>query len=126
MAPTNEEKPTQEPKKAGNGEDEEELEDQKGASGQATKDMQNVSKYIADFDTGLDKKKLDEIVSSLSAVNKKQKDEASLKSEQEKIALPKENVELIMKEFDLSKQVAEKHLRDNAGDLEQTLKVLIA
>ncbi|ORY00708.1 hypothetical protein K493DRAFT_298767 [Basidiobolus meristosporus CBS 931.73] len=127
MAPTNEEKPTQDPKKAGSGEDEEEVVDEKGASGQASKDMQNVSKYIADFDSGVDKNKLDEIVSSLSAINKKQKDEAASKSkEQEKIALPKEEIELVMKEFDLSKPAAEKALRDNAGDLEKTLKALLA
>jgi len=49
----------------------------------------------------------------------------AIKSAGDDIKLKKEDVELIMDEFDIPKAQAEKALRENGGDLERTIWKLV-
>ncbi|KAF8136654.1 hypothetical protein EV363DRAFT_1158616, partial [Boletus edulis] len=53
-------------------------------------------------------------------------DHKSVKSVKGQVAVKKDDVDLIVKEFDISQAQAEKVLSENGGDLDRTLRALVA
>ncbi|KAI8806436.1 hypothetical protein BJ742DRAFT_364241 [Cladochytrium replicatum] len=99
----------------------------KGIRGQANKDMENVTGYVEEGKDNLDEKKLDKAMNFITDVDKNQR---SLKTtrdkELERIAVSKEDIDLVMAELDLTKQQAERLLRESKGSVQDTLKKFIA
>ncbi|RUS26990.1 hypothetical protein BC938DRAFT_483856 [Jimgerdemannia flammicorona] len=108
--------------------DEPEQVEEKGIRGQASKDMQNVTGYVNEEAAGkdVDEAKLGKAMSFLQDAAKKQKEEQLAKiNEVEKVVVSKEDVELIMSEMQVTKPVAERHLRENKGDVLETLRKMV-
>ncbi|KND02592.1 uncharacterized protein SPPG_03048 [Spizellomyces punctatus DAOM BR117] len=101
---------------------------QKGFKGQATKDMQNVSGYFDErVGDKVDEGKIGKAMTFLTDVSKKQKAQKSARDKElAKVVLTKEDVELIMNEFQIGKGTAERALRESKGDVLETLRRLIA
>ncbi|KAG0359705.1 hypothetical protein BG005_000331 [Podila minutissima] len=115
-----------------NGEDdkddgEEEEKAEKGQSGEAKAAMKNMTGYQPEVErSGVDSTKLEKAMSLLTDVGKKQKAEkAAAHKEVEKVTLTKEDVELVMAEFELTKPVAEKYLKEHGGNVIKTLDALV-
>ncbi|KAF9295355.1 hypothetical protein BGZ74_010847 [Mortierella antarctica] len=115
-----------------NGEDdkddgEEEEKAEKGQSGEAKAAMKNMTGYQPEVErSGVDSTKLEKAMSLLTDVGKKQKAEkAAAHKEVEKVTLAKEDVELVMAEFELTKPVAEKYLKEHGGNVIKTLDALV-
>ncbi|TPX61384.1 hypothetical protein SpCBS45565_g07285 [Spizellomyces sp. 'palustris'] len=117
------------------GEDDQAL--QKGFKGQASKDMQNVSGYFDErVGDKVDEGKIGKAsrksqaslaMTFLTDVSKKQKAQKSARDKElAKVVLTKEDVELIMNEFQIGKGTAERALRESKGDVLETLRRLIA
>jgi NACalpha-BTF3-like transcription factor len=66
---------------------------------------------------------------AFNAINDKRKQEADLKEQREKqlasVKVKKEDVELILNEFEITKLKAERILKENNGDLSAAMKALI-
>jgi NACalpha-BTF3-like transcription factor len=66
---------------------------------------------------------------AFNAINDKRKQEADLKEQKEKqlasVKVKKEDVELILNEFEITKLKAERILKENNGDLSAAMKTLI-
>ncbi|RUS20916.1 hypothetical protein BC937DRAFT_94037 [Endogone sp. FLAS-F59071] len=108
--------------------DEPEQVEEKGIRGQASKDMQNVTGYVNEEAAGkdVDEAKLGKAMSFLQDAAKKQKEEQQVKQKEvEKIVVSKEDVELIISEMQVTKPVAERHLRENKGDVLETLRKMV-
>ncbi|KAF9939745.1 hypothetical protein BGZ67_008978 [Mortierella alpina] len=111
-------------------EDEEAIEsEEKGQSAEANAAMKNMSsgsQQEVERD-GVDSTKLEQAMSRMTDVNRRQKaDRAAGQQEGEKVVVAKQDVELVMVELDLSKAVAERHLREHGGDVVRTLEALVA
>ncbi|KAF9280294.1 hypothetical protein BGZ68_007329 [Mortierella alpina] len=111
-------------------EDEEDKEsEEKGQGAEANAAMRNMSVGSQqDVErNGVDSTKLEQAMSLMKDVKKKQKaDREAGQREGEKVVLAKQDVELVMAELDLSKALAEKHLKEYGGDVVRTLEVLVA
>ncbi|KAF9948174.1 hypothetical protein BGZ72_009872 [Mortierella alpina] len=103
--------------------------EEKGQSAEANAAMKNMSagsQQDVERD-GVDSTKLEQAMSLMTDVNKKQKaDRAAGQKEGEKVVVAKQDVELVMAELDLSKALAEKHLKEHGGDVVRTLEALVA
>ncbi|KAG0025670.1 hypothetical protein BGZ82_009898 [Podila clonocystis] len=106
---------------------EEEEKAEKGTSGEAKAAMKNMTGYQPEVErSGVDSTKLEKAMSLLTDVGKKQKAEkAAAQKEVEKVTLAKEDVELVMSEFELTKPVAEKYLKEHGGNVIKTLDALV-
>ncbi|KAF9934650.1 hypothetical protein FBU30_000974 [Linnemannia zychae] len=129
---TNGEAPKEEGDAAGaddKDDEEEEKETEKGQSGEAKAAMKNMTGYHQENERdGVDSDKIEKAMSSITDMIKKQKaDKAASGShkEAEKLTLAKEDIEVVMNEFDLTKALAEKHLKEHGGDLIKTLDALV-
>ncbi|KAJ3173304.1 hypothetical protein HDU87_007677 [Geranomyces variabilis] len=99
-----------------------------GVRGQANKDMQNVSGFDAD-DKGanVDADKLGKAMSFLSEASQQQKDQKSARDKElAKVTIGKEDLELVASEFQITKAQAEVALRENKGDVRNTLRKLVS
>ncbi|KAI9098888.1 CG9922-like protein [Phlyctochytrium arcticum] len=107
--------------------DEQNEESQKGFKGEAAKDMQNVSGYY-DEKSGenVDEGKLDKAMTFLTDVSKEQK---AQKSEREKelarVAVAKEDIDLVVQEFEISRAAADRALRENGANVLETMRTLV-
>ncbi|KAJ3024508.1 UNVERIFIED_CONTAM: hypothetical protein HDU68_008045 [Siphonaria sp. JEL0065] len=112
--------------------DDEKAEELTGTAGQASKDMQSMSgggldpALLAGLDLG-DSDTLGKALQFVGAeLTKIRNIKAAREKEQAKVQINQDDVNLIVKEFEVSKASAEKSLRENSGNLEQTLRALIA
>ncbi|KAF8559847.1 hypothetical protein OG21DRAFT_1480566 [Imleria badia] len=80
------------------------------------------AEVIAQFNDGYSysKTKLDASLRELV------QDRKSVKSVKGQVAVKKDDVDLVMKEFDITQAQAEKALSENEGDLDRTLLALVA
>ncbi|KAI8915515.1 CG9922-like protein [Powellomyces hirtus] len=105
--------------------DEEQVET--GVKAQANKEMQNVSAFDDEAGDNVDEDKLGKAMSFLTDVNKKQKAQQSARDKElAKVVIGKEDVELIMNEFQVTKVQAEQALRENKGNVLNTMRQLVS
>ncbi|KAI8922639.1 hypothetical protein BC831DRAFT_474897 [Entophlyctis helioformis] len=101
------------------------VEEEKGHQGQAKKDMEAVTGYVDESMGGaVDQNKLDKALNLVQAAKVKAAKTAR-ELEMDKVVVQKPDLELIMKEFEITKAQADKALRVNNGDLAATMRHLV-
>ncbi|KAJ1558568.1 hypothetical protein HK096_010051 [Nowakowskiella sp. JEL0078] len=96
---------------------------EKGHRGEENKAMENVTGYIGEQNKDtVDETMMGKAMSLISDASKKSK---PVIKEGEKTPISKEDLELIVNELEVSKNVAEKLLRENKGNVLDTLKKFI-
>ncbi|KAI8821415.1 CG9922-like protein [Fimicolochytrium jonesii] len=120
--------PKQDPAEKPEGaEDVDEEQEQGGTRGQANKDMKNVSGFDDEGGDNVDEDKLGKAMNFLTDVNNKQKaQKTSREKELEKVVVAKEDIDVVMNEFQIPRLQAERALRENRGNLPDTLKALVS
>ncbi|KAL1921696.1 uncharacterized protein VTP21DRAFT_10338 [Calcarisporiella thermophila] len=107
-------------------ENEENQEEQKGEKAKANKDMRHMTAHVQEERDMVDEIKLGEAVRMLGEARDKQKTGAAPAKDAEKVALSKEDVALIMEEMQVTRQQAERQLRESNGDLVAALQNLVS
>ncbi|KAJ3017192.1 hypothetical protein HKX48_003674 [Thoreauomyces humboldtii] len=113
------------PTTAGDDVDEQDQQQSTGTKAQANKDMRNVDAGFND-DDAVDPKNLGKAMNFLNDVTEKQKAQKTTEADDAGVVIGKEDVELLMSEFQLTKGEAEKALRAQKGDVLTTLRGLVA
>lgn len=105
-------------------EDENQLDERPKSKKQETEDLERVTDYAEEKEIG----SID--LNDLQAINaieaQRSKENQAREEELAKVKITKEDVELIVKEFEITKQQAETALRQSNGDIVQALVRLLA
>ncbi|KAJ3416126.1 hypothetical protein HDV05_003095 [Chytridiales sp. JEL 0842] len=103
------------------------VEEMQGTAGQANKEMKDISSAFESAAARVSDSAVTKgttFIAQQAAQLKTEK--ANRDKELAKIALKKEDVDVVMAELDMSKAVAERVLREHNGSLEATLRAIIA
>ncbi|KAL2915398.1 ribosome assembly [Polyrhizophydium stewartii] len=98
--------------------------EQKGHEGQAKKDMEAFHKPEDDARGAVDEKKLDKALTFLTEAQAKTPKSAR-ELEMDKVVISKQDLEIVMREFEITKAKAEKVLRESDGNVETALMQLV-
>ncbi|RKP07450.1 hypothetical protein THASP1DRAFT_24405 [Thamnocephalis sphaerospora] len=112
--------------------DDEQQQQQKGHGAQASKDMGDMVRLLADKQSGeLELSKTEKALKEIREEARNRKTERAktateASKQQQALTLNSDDVALVMAEFELTRPVAERHLREQQGDLGRTLRALVA
>ncbi|CAM0136492.1 unnamed protein product [Umbelopsis sp. WA50703] len=99
---------------------------EKGAKGEASKDMKNVTRYFEEqAERNVDADKIQKVIGRTMCANIDNMLSSSRKQQIDRTSITKENIELIMSELNVPKLTAEKALLDNNNDIRAALTHLI-